>query len=186
MKKILILVIMIFLFSTISADVPKFYELNIYYSEGDFSLNNLSIQLDNSFENIPGDYTGEIISEEGSLLDMFIFEIPSFIIAENINGGGNVIFYNESSFTIYAPYYENAREIIIYDSEYIEILKIEVNQFSTVLNNQINSIGENNNQNTSSNYESQNQENSEKSIEDYWWALLIVLIILVAVLIKKK
>ena len=177
----------IFLLTSASASMPKIYEISLHYSDGDFSLNNISVKLDeNSLENIPGDYTGEIISREGSLLDMFIFDIPSFIIAEDFEGGGNIIFYNESDFTIYAPYYENAKEIILYYSEYEEILKIVVNQFSSSLDNQINLPEENNSQNISSNYESQTQENTKKSIEDYWWVLLIILIILVAVLIKKK
>jgi len=184
MKKILIVILMIFLFTSVSADPPKIYEINIYNMGGNFSVENISIQLeDNSFENIPGDYTGEIISNDETLLDMFIFDIPSFVIAEDFEGQGNIIFYNESSFTLYAPYYENTNKIILYNSEYEEILEINVGQFS--INYLDEGPTEGNNQSGSNENIGQTQEEVNKSVSDYWWILLIILIILIGIFIRS-
>jgi hypothetical protein len=184
MKKILIFILVILLLTSVNADLPKTYEINMYYAEGNFSVENISIQLDdNSFANIPGAYTGEIIANDGTLLDMFIFDIPSFAIAEDFERQGNIIFYNESSFTLYAPYYENTNKIILYNSEYEEILEINVGQFSIDYLDEDPSEGINQSDSEKNNY--QTQEDVTKSISDYWWVLLIILIILIGIFIRS-
>jgi len=100
-----------------------------------------------------------------------------------INAGG-IFELNQVSFELYVPYYERAKEIIIYNNLFDELAQIEVSSYSKEKPGSISGkvVGD---------LDSQDKEEQEeeiivaKEIQDYWWFFLIVLVILILVLISS-
>ena len=140
MKKyyFLILISLIFILSLklASAYVSHFYKIGIDYNNGELSLKNVRIvPLSYQPKNFDGQYCAEIRDFNGNLLNKTYFDIPLEIyfdtIDENtgeINGGG-VKVLNQTEITLFLPYYEDAKEIVIYKNRN-KVLAIDASDFS--------------------------------------------------------
>lgn len=194
-KKLIFILVLIFLVSGIGSEIKYNYKINLEYSEGNFSTNNVSIEIvEDLSENHIGEHTAEILSSKHELLDIFLFGIPSFLISDSfdpetgeLSEGGYFETYEKINFTLYFPYYENAQEIRFYNSDLEEILIIDVSQFSKDYEKKEVLTPE------EAEEKRQAAEQDEKTLTntlyEYWWVLLIILIVLVIILnysLRKK
>jgi len=129
-----ILAITLFIIPSVNAQT-KFFKINFLYDQGDFSLLSAEIELTEEVRNSFGGYVANIISFDDHILEVSFFGVPSKLVFEKTNQKGEVIaaeilYLNQTNFTLYLPYYENAREIRIYDPNMTLLLTIPVSQFS--------------------------------------------------------
>ena len=135
-KAIILIIFLITLISTFTSTNAQTYNLELSYNNGNINLLSLNIIIQDLKEETYGNYTSEIISFEDKSLYRNSFGIPLtfiFDIADPETGeitGGGVVSLNYTNFTLYLPYYENAKEIKIYDFYGVELLTIPVSQFS--------------------------------------------------------
>ena len=196
MKKIiLVLTMVIFLASTLIAiqEPLIYYKLNLDYNYGDISISSTEIEFSNEeIENFFGIYTLEILDFNDELLDLVFFDVPNEILWDGVDSEtgeisiGGLLELNETSFEIFVPYYENAKEIIIYNENLTELTKVRVNEFSKIRED-VEEIP----------YDIEigdkiisEKENLLDNLSQYWYVFLIILIVLVIVLFysigKKK
>ena len=193
--KIFLLISVMAFLSLISAiENPQiYYKLNLDYSYGNITINSTEIELSNeAVENNFGFYSAIILDYEGSLLNLTLFDVPNGILYDSIDESGVIndggfLELNQTSFEIFVPYYENAKEIVIYNENLTELTRKNISEFSRVQERKIEEISE----------ETETKRIDEKSAEiltdklsQYWWVLVIVLVILAGYLIyslnKKK
>tara|TARA_Y100000310_G_scaffold213829_1_gene214840 strand:+ start:16948 stop:17556 length:609 start_codon:yes stop_codon:yes gene_type:complete len=200
MKKIILfLIVSIFLIFTIQAfqEHQIYYKLNLDYSYGNISISSVEIEFfQGKIENYFGLYTVRVLDYNDKILNLTFFDVPNEIIWEGINletgeiNMGGLLELNETSFEIFVPYYENAKEIIIYNESLYKLTKKDINEFSR---QGVEVSGE------VIRDEEKRVEDREKvpeikslidKLSEYWWVLLVVLIILIIVLFyslsKKK
>jgi hypothetical protein len=137
-KKIIIMVLMFSLVSVmVLGGTDKFYKVELMYDHGNISYESLSVLVSN--ENLAesfGLYNAEVIGLNGELLGLVNFDIPLEVFYDQTDPdtgqiiGGGTIELNETEITLYVPYYENAKEIIIYDQKTELKLAIHVDKFS--------------------------------------------------------
>jgi len=136
MKKIICLILLFgicfFGFTFVSGES---YVLGLNYNKGNISFLSLNIGLEQPGES-QGDYTADILSFNNKTLNRTFFSVSTFILVDivdestgSINGGG-IFNLTQVNFTLYLPYYENAKEIKIYDPDMTLMLTIPVSQFS--------------------------------------------------------
>ena len=136
-KQILILALGIFLISFASANSQNYYKLNLNYDQGQINISNLNIEsAENTIENYFGFYIVEIRDYRNEVLNFSFFEVPNKIIWDGIDeetgeiDSGGEIELEEVEFEIFAPYYPNAKEIIIYDEELNELDSVDISMYS--------------------------------------------------------
>lgn len=134
-KKILLWAILFLLILPVIS--ASYYELNIEYNFGVLTLNNISIKDTASvFMPNTGSYRAEMISLSNKTLNTTYFEINREYIYDEFDpetggaSGGDLQVLNQTNFTIYLPYYQDAKEINIYDLYNSNLLTIPVSQFS--------------------------------------------------------
>jgi len=201
-NKILILVIGMFLLSFTSA-YQTYYRLDLNYSLSEISVSNLEVGLrNNSIENNFGYYFAGVFSYDGEILNLSFFDVPNIILWDSVDEktgeisfGGEVIL-DKVDFEIYVPYYENAKEIIIYDENLTELDKIDVSRYSKDYRKV--SGTEETQENVSVQEEvkpekisSEEKVNYVEKAREYWWILIVIFVALLLKLIwdltsKKK
>jgi hypothetical protein len=141
-KKYIFLIGLILAFSISAADAKlpeQGYDINITYTDGKFYFNSVIINPSIDIENLKelgGDYYAEIISQYNKSIEKIYFSIPGAIIYDTFDphtgssSGGGIIKPNDTDFIIQVPYYENAREIKIYDFYGFEMLSVPVSQLA--------------------------------------------------------
>ena len=177
-----------------------YYKLNLDYNKENISINSTEIEFSNeNLENVFGFYFADIVNSSYDSINFTFFDVPKDVIWEGINpktkeiDRGGILELEQVSFNIYVPYYENAKEIIIYDENLIEIVREDVSIYSkqyekveetTLLNKSVEEEPfEEKNKKTSS------VKNLSEKLTEYWWILLIVLVILLIVFfysLKKR
>ncbi len=139
MKAKLILFFMVFLCAINAAlGVSHYYEINLIYNDSKITYEYVIVSLlqaDEQIGNLPGSYSAEIVSSENTVLNTTSFRIPLQILYDNFdeNGtaiGGGEITKNYTTWIIILPYFENAKEINIYDSNGTKKLTIDVSMYS--------------------------------------------------------
>ncbi len=194
MKKIIFVLLILVVLSFLSAQsLERYYEINLNYDKGELDILEVKVDLFSEEKtNLFGTYTIITFDDKNGLIESDFFEIPNKILYDEVDENGSIVSGGEIeleqvNFTLYAPYYENTSEIIIYDENVSEKLKIDVSMYSTIQKDT--SIEEDENESEGEGITRENEEKSKK-LEDYWWVLLIMLIILVLVFInslrKKK
>ena len=127
---ILLVVVMLSILVIASEDFNKYYKIDLNYNYGKFSLNNLNIEIsDIHIQNYFGFYLAKVIDFKNETLNWTYFNIPREIFYDEVDENGTIVSggllkLDEVNFTIYAPYYENAKEIVIYDGNLTEKLII--------------------------------------------------------------
>ena len=193
--KIFLLISVMAFLSLISAiENPQiYYKLNLDYSYGNITINSTEIELSNeAVENNFGFYSAIILDYEGSLLNLTLFDVPNGILYDSIDESGVIndggfLELNQTSFEIFVPYYENAKEIVIYNENLTELTRKNISEFSRVQERKIEDISE---ETETKRIDEKSAETLTEKLSQYWWVLVIVLVILAGYLIyslnKKK
>lgn len=184
---------LIFVGAQINTEI--YYKLNLDYNLGEINITSLEIEFSQEkYENYFGFWTADVLDYEHGILNTSFFEIPNKILWDEIDpetgeiSGGGEGELDEVSFEIYLPYYENAKEIVIYDESLDEVAKINIGEYSKErMEEKV--IDE----------KKQTEEGFEEKISKeitlteklakYWWIFIIVFVILIIVLfnsLKKK
>ena len=187
MKKIIIFLILLSALSIVGAQTnfEIYYKLNLDYDKGNIEISSTEIEFSKEkIENYLGLYTIKILDYDGEILNLTFFDVPNEILYETvdpetgeINGGGTLIL-NETSFEIFLPYYENAKELIIYNENLNELAKKDISEYSK----QRKEISEKVVKSKEKQISDDEMKISENKISKYWWIFLIIFIILIIVL----
>ena len=135
-KICLILITAIFLAGMVSAETNKVYILNLDYDNGKITLKDKIVKYgyspDRKIQPEEG-YRAEVVSVNGDVLYFFNFEVPSKIYVDvteprtqELSGG--IIKLDKTDFALIVPYFEEAKEIKIYDMNNNEILLIDARE----------------------------------------------------------
>jgi len=140
-KYVAILLMMILVGNSALALTTQYYELNLIYNGGDISYDLLKVKpliSDRNLDNYAGGYVAETVSFENKILNITFFSIPLIIISETYDSetgfvvGGITTILNETQITLMLPYFENAKEINIYDENITKVLTIDVGDYSQI------------------------------------------------------
>ncbi|MEK6897939.1 MAG: hypothetical protein AABX28_01125 [Nanoarchaeota archaeon] len=200
MNKIILLLIFAITFVSLASAIQEplvYYKINLNYSYGNISVNSVNVELsDKQIENNFGFYIAEIVDYEGNLLNLTFFDVPNEILWDGVDpetgeiDNGGLLELNETNFDIYIPYFENAKEIVIYDENLIELSRYGVGQFSRIDRNEILGISETETPEEIRTEEKKTPtENLTDKIQNYWWVLVIIAVGLLVVLfwsVSKK
>ena len=138
-----IFVSLIFLFAIISLtsaiqEPLIYYKLNLNYDYGNISINSTEIEFSSEqIEPLFGFYSIIVKDSNDEILNITFFDVPNEILYDTadengtINGGGTLEL-NQTNFDIFVPYYENAKEMVIYDENLTEMARKDVSEFSKV------------------------------------------------------
>ena len=140
MKKTILLILMaVILCNVANANLNHYYEIKLKYNQGNITLKSIQVKPiinEEDLENIEGGYIAEAKSFDDKLLNLTFFNIPLKILYDSINNetgeinGGGIIELNQSEVIIKVPYFENAKEINIYDINISKKLKIDVSDYA--------------------------------------------------------
>jgi len=193
MKKIMFIFVLVFLFINFlsASEIYKYYEIDLNYNQGKITILDTNIEFfQEEKENLLGTYAIAILDNKGNLIESYLFNVPNEILYDEADENGTIVsgglmVLNETNFTIYAPYYENAVEFIIYDENLTEKLVIDVGMYSKV-----GEISLDEEEDAEEGVTDKESRDSPKELQDYWWILLIILIILIFIFVislrKKK
>jgi hypothetical protein len=198
--KILVYLLLFMVFITNISAIGYHYEIQIINSETNFSVKEVNVELGEieNQESFIGNYILEIKSFDFETLYKTNFEtIGSSIIEGDLGNGyfeSEMIYYNITEINLLVPYYENAKEIIIYDENLIEITREDIGMYSkqyekeNIVNESVEKEIDKKNQIEEERI--YDKKNLFEKLSEYWWILLIVLIILIIILFyslsKKK
>ena len=142
MKKTIVPLLFVLIISSITfARIEHWFEIQLRYDNGNISYYSIQVKpvtTESKIENIPGGYIAEVVSYNGEILNLTFFDIPLIIEYDNVDVqseeivGGGLINLNKSEVTIKVPYYENAKEINIYDKNITKRLTIDITDFSKI------------------------------------------------------
>lgn len=191
-------ILIIFLAVNVSAQTEnyKYYDLNLSWENGNFSLNSLNIEFSgNELSSQFGNHSTDVLDYQENVLNTASFEVPNTILYDNVdeNGtivGGGTLELNETDFAVYVPYYENASEIVIYDRNVTEKLRIDVGSYSKTEEVPFEdgmAREENISEEPLDEDLNESVSQGEKEFADFaknnWWVLALVLIALIAYLV---
>lgn len=142
--------VVIFVLLSINAiAVGHYFEIKLDYNNGNFSYKYVAVKpltAQTRIRNIPGGFSAELLSDNGTLLNTTFFDVPLTILYDiidnttgEVNGGGELNL-NTSETTIYLPYYENAKELDIYDQNYNLVLSIDLSPYSKSIKQNITAV----------------------------------------------
>ncbi len=123
MKFKLLFLLLVCSFFVVASDVVL---VSLHYEDGKLSLNNKY----NLFGYYPdrkiqeGEYYLAVVSSKNAKIYSFRFDVPNRIYVDSSSKGGDVIVLNKVDFGLLVPYFEEAKEIVIY-KENEELLTIE-------------------------------------------------------------
>ena len=142
MNRTIVSLLFVLILSSITfAKIEHWFEIQLRYDNGNLSYNSIQVIpviAENKIENIPGGYIAEVVSTKDEILNLTFFDIPLIVVYDDVDAkseeiiGGGLINLNKSEVTIKVPYYENAKEINIYDKNITKRLTIEVADFSKI------------------------------------------------------
>ena len=170
-------------FATAIQEPLIYYKLNLDYNYGNITINSTQIEFSNKqLENNFGFYTASVADFNGDMINLTLFDVPNQIIYDTVdeNGtinGGGFLELNKTNFDIYVPYYENAKEIKIYDENLTELTKRDVDEFSKIQG----SVAEEKPEKTDTEQGTKIKpaENLTDKLSQYWLVLIFILIILI-------
>ena len=198
MRILIYLLLFIVIINSISG-IGYHYEIQMINSETNFSVKEINVKLGEISKDgtIIGNYILEIKSFDFETLYQTNFEtIGSSIIEGNLGDGyfeSEIIYYNITEISLLIPYYENAKEIIIYNENLIEIAREDIGMYSkqyekeNVVNESIKKEIDKKEQIEEERI--YDKKNLPEKLAEYWWILLIVLVILLIVFfysLKKR
>ncbi|MFB6246456.1 MAG: hypothetical protein ABEI74_02625 [Candidatus Pacearchaeota archaeon] len=191
------MLLLVCLTSNVSAQQEDFryYELNLSWERGNFSLNSLEIEFSSEgFSNGGGLYSADVLDYRENVLNSTLFEVPNTVLYDNVDENGTIVSggtleLNQTDFVLHVPYYENASEIVIYGPNATEKLRVDVGKYSKVQDSEDSDLGQSQDVLDEDEYREGFNETREESeifeeiVRDYWWILVVVLLVLVAYLV---
>lgn len=139
MKKILAMAFALMIVMALQAAAQPFhyYTLDIEYRFGNVSIGSVTVEPSQTELKAPlGQYIAEVVSFDNHILNVTFFDIPLLVLYDTvdpetgeINGGGQVEL-NETDVTLYAPYFENAAEINVYDWNLTKLASVDVREYA--------------------------------------------------------
>ena len=192
----------ILLIGIVSAS-PYYYNFGLDYDKGDIDIKYVNIEFYQdlglvwNYFNESNVYYLEIIDNKNNVLDKSFFSAPNFVIYDLVDENGN---YTESkfvefenvSFEVFVPYYENAYQMIVYDNDINELDRVLLSQFSKTGfdKEDFKDVRTENIETVKDDVVNERKVSSEINYRNYVIILIVVLIVLVVVLIyflrKKK
>jgi hypothetical protein len=141
MRKLIIMFIMLFILTNlVNAATQNIFNLNLEYDNGEIILESMQIESSKDrIDNIPGGYVAEILDFDKNRLNVTFFDIPLKLIYDKFDEkteeavSGGMIELNQTKFNLKLPYYENAKEIIIYDKDFNKKLTIDVSSYAKTI-----------------------------------------------------
>lgn len=133
-----IITIAVFLASAIhtSAAVSHYYKVWIGYEDGNVFLKQVSVEpAQKEIKTSLGSWAAEIISDDNKTLNITSFLIPLTVFYDGVDekgeiSSGGMVKLNKSEATFFAPYFDNAVKIDIYDSTLKRKLSIDVSELA--------------------------------------------------------
>ena len=189
-RKIIFCLMFLMMFSFIAGQgINEYYKIDLNYNYGEFELINLDVEISNEIiENYFGFYLVKVIDSENESLNLSFFAVPNEILYDEVDENGTIVsggllILNETNFTIYVPYYKNANEIIIYNENLTEKLKIGVGMFSKVSGEELEKgVLEGEEPELT---EEKEAETFTEKLAKKWWIFGIILLVLVIILIRS-
>lgn len=137
MNRMILLIVGILLLVPNVFAVNHFYEINLVYKQGDISYDSVTVKpIYQEIENNAGGYVAEVVSVENKILNVTFFSIPlkeyydSFDEESGEVVGGGIIELDETEITLNLPYFDNAKEIRIYNKSLNLKLRIDISSYS--------------------------------------------------------
>jgi hypothetical protein len=138
MGKINILIILSLIFSiNLVYASPFYYNVSVDYNKGKFSINSIGIVFSQEdIETKYGNYKADIVSIENKKLSQSLFRLKNVFLYDTVNestgttNGGGIEYLEKTSFNIFVPYLENAKDIVLYDENNSEIARADVSIYS--------------------------------------------------------
>ena len=200
---IIFFISLIFLVSFVQGiqEYKSYYKLTLDYNKGNISINSTEIEFSNkNLENLFGFYVIEVLDYNNKILNLTFFDIPNEVLWDGINpetgeiDSGGTLELEQVSFEIFVPYYENSKEIVIYDRDLTEMARKDISMYSkqyekeSIVNESIKKEIDKRKQIEEERID--DKKNLFEKLTEYWWILLIILIILTIILFyflsKKK
>ena len=200
-RKTIFIVSFILLIGIVSAS-PYYYNLGLDYDKGDIDIKYVNIEFYQdpnlvwNYFNESNTYYLEIVDDGNNVLDKTFISPPKFVIYDLVNDSGDIsesqiVEFENVSFEVFVPYYENAYQLIVYDNNGKELDRMLLSQFSKtgfdkedfkeVIRDDIEIVEDD--------IVNERKVSSEINYRNYVIILVIILIILVIILIyflKKK
>ncbi len=137
-KAILIIAVMLLMLNFAAAATQHYYEFYVVYNNSELSYNSLAVKPlieGQSIWNFAGEYKTEIISTDNKVLNSSSFRVALKTIDDSFDSqgratGGEITIKNQSIERIHLPYFDNAKEINIYDINGTKKLTIDVTKYS--------------------------------------------------------
>ncbi len=138
--KVLLLIMYVILLSSFVSALEHYYEIELDYDQGKITNNRIQIKpVDNMVpRNVPGGYIAEVMSNNDKLLNLTFFSIPLTIMYDNVDKetgeivSGGMLELDQVTHAIYIPYFENAKQLNIYDKDVEIVLTIDLQQYSKI------------------------------------------------------
>jgi len=164
-----------------------YYKFELSYNHGNITINSTEIEFSNKIiENPAGLYFVRVLDYNGKTINITSFGLHNKILYDEVDSetgeiiGGGLLELNQTSFEIFVPYYEDSKEIIIYDKDLAELSKRDISEYSKEKSPEFEEIEE---EDEVKKIETYQKENFIEKVSNYWWILLIILIILLIILI---
>ena len=198
-KEMIILMLLMASFSIVGAQTnfETYYKINLDYSYGNISISSTEIEFSQErIENPFGFYVVEVLDYNDEILNITFFDVPNEILYDTIDpeteeiSGGGLLELNKTSFEIFVPYYENAKDIVIYDENLSELTRKDIGEYSRQREIISGEVVKDKEKIIDGERKISETESLIDKISKYWWILLIILVVLVIVLFyslsKKK
>lgn len=136
-KTTLLLTILLLLTPLALAQLQHYYKIEIQYTNGELTTKAITIEPSTEkLTNRGAGYVAELISFNDITLETIDFSIPLLLFYDNIDPetgrivGGGSRELEETIVTIYVPYHDNAKEIVISDLDHNKKLTIDVTSYA--------------------------------------------------------
>jgi hypothetical protein len=137
---ILFLILILININLIFAENKLYYEVNLNCQEEKIKIDSIKVifskgDINNFYNEDLNSYSVELTDNQNKILEEINFSVPNVAIYDMVDDNG-VIFQggsyilNETDFELYIPYFENSKELVIYNKNKNILEKISVSQYS--------------------------------------------------------
>ena len=149
-------------------------------------------------ETPPGLYIAEVVSFDNKILNLTFFDIPTEMFVDYADPetgeivGGDIIKLNQSSVTLYVPYFENAQEINIYDWDLNKKLTLKVSDFAKDTVVSVEGVGEEEAKIKEGATTAPSEMVEKEPEKSMWWlifiglGILLLLVLLIIVIVRNR
>jgi len=187
--KIIYLLILFMIISMIfieaQGDFYIYYKFNLDYDKGNINISSIEIEFsEKEIENVFGSHSLRLLDYNEEILNITFFDIPNKMLYDIINPetgkieGGGERELEQVSFQIFIPYYENVKEIIIYNEVFDELIRKNIDEYSKFDEE----VSEEDVKDEEIKKTPIGEKDYFEKLKDYWWVLVLILFVLIIVL----